>query len=158
MKAEGYNRSMKKLTFLAVGMVLVFFSCASLRFEQREADIMKIISLINGGDSAKLAEVSETPFLLDDEIIMLEGDISTLWTNITAAGFTIAGPDVYLIEQKGEDSYSTFGESMEVESFFSKYLPNTARIARVEGDNVKLLLLVNDKVEGYPKIHGIKVY
>ncbi len=149
---------MKKLIILPVVIIFVLSSCASLRYVQKEEDVLKIVSLINQKDKETLTIISEVPFLFDGEILMLRGDVQTLWGNSTGAGFEIVNPAVLKIEETREETYKALGEAMEIKAYFSKYLPETARIVHVAADNVNILFLLNDKVDGYAKIYGIKVY
>jgi len=148
---------MKKILFLMVIIIVGLSSCASLKFVQKEDDVIKIIDLINKGDSKTLTTVSVTPFLFDGEILMLDSDIDILWKNITDAGFTLQAPSVVKIEEIGVESSRFFGDSMDIRSYFDRYLPETARITHIQAGAVNMLLLLNGKKDGYPQIHGIKV-
>ncbi len=151
-------QSMKKLISVSIGVFIVFMSCASLKYVQKERDVLKLADLVNAKDSKTLAEISASPFLFDGEIIMLPGDLERLWENMVGAGLMMENPAVAEIEEVRGESALLFGESMEVKAFFQKYLPETARTARVAADSGNFIFLLNGKKEGYPKIHGVKVY
>ncbi len=150
--------TMKKLIFLSLGAVIVFISCASLQYVQKEGDVLKLADLVNAGDSETLAEISASPFLFDGEIIMLPGDLERLWKNMAGAGLVMENPVVTEIVEVRADTPLLFGEAMEIKAFFQKYLPETARTARVAADSGNFIFLLNGKEQGYPKIHGVKVY
>ena len=149
---------MNKLLFLLPAVGLFMFSCASLQFVQKESDVLKLAGLVDEGNSRTLTAVSVTPFLFDGEIIMLPGDVAALWNNIAAAGLSMGNPAVIQIDDVDEETARIFGNTMEIEAFFRKYLPETARAARLSADSGNYVFLLNGKEQGYPKIHGLKVY
>lgn len=146
------------LTVIAVASAILFSSCASLRFEQKEEDVLALVSLINRGETETLSRLSQTPFLLDREILMLEKDTKTVWKNLTDAGFSLNQPALEKIEPVTDESYKTFAEAMEIEVYFQKYVPETAKIAHVETEGGPCLFILNDKQDGYPMILGMKVW
>lgn len=157
IRAEDYNTSMKKIIFVAALAAVLLYSCASVKFVQKEGDIQKIVELINAGDHETLGAVSAAPFLFDSEILMLDADIKSLWRNLTDAGFALPGAAVAAIEERSEGDFAAFGDTMDVKTYFTKYLPETARIAVVRAGGMELRLLVNGKVDGYPKVYGMRV-
>jgi hypothetical protein len=149
---------MKKILFLLPAIGVLMFSCASLKYVQKEGDVLKLADLVNSKDSKTLAEISASPFLFDAEIIMLPGDLERLWENMADAGLVMENPMVTEIKEVREETPLLFGASMEIKAFFQKYLPETARMARVSADSGNFIFLLDGKEHGYPKIHGVKVY
>ena len=156
------NKVRTRVSVLLAASVLIaavlLSSCASIRFAQKEEDVLAVVSLINGGEAETLSGLSQTPFLFDREILMLEKDTKTVWNNLTDADFSLKRPAVGKIEPVSEESYKSFADVMEIEVFFEKYVPETAKIARVETDAGPCLFIFNDKQDGYPMILGMKVW
>ncbi len=142
----------------ALSAAVLLSSCASLRFAQKEEDVLTVVSLINKGEAENLSRLSQTPFLFDREILMLEKDTKTVWKNLTDAGFSLKQPAVVKIEPVSEESYKSFSDGMEIEVYFEKYVPETAKIAHVETEGGPCLFILNDKQDGYPMILGMKVW
>ena len=61
--------NMKKIILLMM-ISLLFASCASVQ-KKDERSVFTVAELINQGDSGALFRMSEVPFLLDQEIILL---------------------------------------------------------------------------------------
>jgi hypothetical protein len=138
-------------------LTVVLSSCASVQVVQKEGDVLKIIDLVNQGDSETLKALSRVPFLFDGEIIILESDVKILWENVVNAGFKLPSAEVAAITEAAEQDSAVFGGSMETATYFSKYLPETARIADVRSGSMQVLLLLDGKKDGYPQIYGMKV-
>ena len=112
---------MKKLPYLLLVLVL-FASCASIQRSQDEGNIERISELINTGQADKLFAMTELPFLLDQEIVLLDKDAQTFWSTIIEVGFKVEEPMLERGVPIGPDSYKEFYDSMEVRTFFNKYL------------------------------------
>ena len=153
---------MKNNIFLAApAVVLAVFlvSCASFQNYKDERDVEHISELINTGNAEKLIALSELPFLLDQEIIVLKKDIESFWTNVVKAGFTVNEPELERGTPVDDKSYLEFYDSMEVKTFFKKYLPGWTRLLELKtGSGQRILLLVENRIFT-PKnrqIHGFK--
>jgi hypothetical protein len=125
-----------------IAAALVLSSCASLQRFQDEGDLNKVATLINAGRSERLAAMSLTPFLLDQEIIVLPADVSTFWENIAKAGFRVEGAVLARASSVAADSYREFADTMEVKSFFSQYVKEGARILELETSAGQRVLLL----------------
>jgi hypothetical protein len=146
---------MKKLPYLLLS-VLLLASCASIQRSKDEGNIERISELINSGQTAKLADMTETPFLLDQEIIVLDKDVETFWTTIVEVGFKVEEPALERGVKVGPESYLEFYDSMEVETFFKKYLEKQSRLLELKTNTgQRILLLVTDTLFTR-KIHGFK--
>jgi hypothetical protein len=87
--------------------------------------------------------MSATPFLLDQEILVLPQDVAYFWKSILAAGYRLEEPEVERGAPVGPESYKEFRDSMEVRTFFKKYLKKGARLLELRtGDGRRVLLLV----------------
>jgi hypothetical protein len=146
-----------KLLSLLLVLVLIVAACSTVPFAGREENIMKTVNLINLGDTAKLADLTQQPFLFDAEIVMMERDIEMMWRNISEAGFRIINPKLVEAMEVDSESYAQFGNSFEVETYFKKYLPEETTLARIVAENGEFLFLLHGKQEEYPQIYGFKV-
>lgn len=146
---------MKKLSLLLL-IALLLSSCASIQRSRDEGNIERISKLINEGQSEKLAEMSELPFLLDQEIILLEKDVRTFWSTIVEVGFKVEEPILERGSRITPESYKEFYDSMEVQTFFKKYLNKKTRILELKTNtDQRILLLVTDTYFSRT-IHGFK--
>jgi hypothetical protein len=146
---------MKKLPFLLLPVVLLA-SCASLQRSKDEGNIERISELINSGQAEKLTAMTELPFLLDQEIIVLDKDVATFWSTIVKVGFKIEEPSLERGTQVNSESYKQFYDSMEVKTFFKKYLKKQSRLLELKTNTgQRILLLVTDTLFTR-SIHGFK--
>lgn len=137
-------------------LLLVFSSCASLRVARDERNVNRIAARINGRDAGALERMSEVPFLLDQEIVLLPQDVAGFWRNALQAGFTVNDPRLREGRPLEEETYRRFADSMEVRTFFRKYLPKGTRLLELEtGDGRRMLLLVKKRLFS-TRIHGLK--
>jgi len=134
---------MKKILFTAAVAAIVLSSCASFIHMQDSNSVNSFSNLINTGNADKLSKMSKTPFLLDQEIIVLPRDIKTLWNNITKAGYRILEPKLEKGEPVNGNTYLEFYDSMEVKTFFKKHVKKGARVIRFKtGKGKRIILLV----------------
>lgn len=146
---------MKKIPYMLLLAVLLV-SCTSLQRSKDEGNIERISELINTGQAAKLTAMTELPFLLDQEIIVLAKDVETFWSTIVEVGFKVEEPALERGAQVGPESYKEFYDSMEVETFFKKYLEKRSRLLELKTNTgQRILLLVTDTLFTRT-IHGFK--
>jgi len=143
----------KLLLLLAVASLL---SCASIQRSQDIRSMENFSQLINAGKAGDLIGMSAVPFLLDREIIVLDGDIETLWNNIVAAGYTVDEPELERGVAVIEESYLEFNDSMEVKVFFEKYAGKKARLLELKTSSGQRLLLLFELTFGGRQIRGFK--
>jgi hypothetical protein len=125
---------------LAAAVALV--SCASIQRSQDQGTVREVANLINSGDSTKLASLSASPFLLDGEIVPLPTDVVSFWQGIAKAGFRVEGAMLDHGAPVGAVSYKDFADTMEVKSFFSRYVKDGARVLELTisaGTRIRLL-------------------
>jgi hypothetical protein len=139
-----------------VGVVLLLAACASLQQSRDDGNVQRIARLINEGRAAELTRMSAVPFLLDQEIVVLPRDVDTFWSTIIEVGFKVLEPALEAGERVGPDSYKQFYDSMEVRTYFKKYLKKSTRLLALgTGSGQRMLLLVRDSV-GHRTIYGFK--
>ena len=146
---------MKKLLLLGV-VALLMASCATVPVAQREPRIERLLETLNEGSLEEVLPATGTPFLLDREIIILDRDIETMWTNLREVEFSFANYEIRTVEPVDQASYSRFGSTMDVEVYFQKYLPEGAAMVTLGTDNGEFLLLTGGKVEGAPQLYGMR--
>ena len=146
---------MKRLPYLLV-LVIFLASCASIQRSKDEGNIERISDLINTGQAEKLTAMTELPFLLDQEIIVLAKDVETFWSTIVEVGFKVEEPSLERGAKVTTESYKEFYDSMEVETFFKKYLKKQSRLLELKTNTgQRILLLVTDTMFTR-SIHGFK--
>ena len=146
---------MKKLPYLLLSVILLA-SCASIQRSKDEGNIERVSELINTGQAEKLTAMTELPFLLDQEIIVLAKDVSTFWSTIVEVGFKVEEPSLERGVKVTPESYKEFYDSMEVETFFKKYLEKQSRLLELQTNTgQRILLLVTDTLFTRT-IHGFK--
>jgi hypothetical protein len=125
----------------ALAVLLLLASCATIKRDERRAE--SIARLVNTGQAEKLVSMSTVPFLLDQEILVLPSDVAYFWKSILAAGYRLEEPRVERGSPVGPESYREFRDSMEVRTFFKKYVREGARLLELKtGDRQRVLLLV----------------
>jgi hypothetical protein len=127
---------------LLVSVVLA--SCASIQRSQDQGTVRQVAALINSGDSARLASLSASPFLLDGEIVPLPADVASFWQGIAKAGFRVEGAALDKGAPVGAESYRDFAATMEVKSFFARYVKDGTRILELTtsaGTRIRILTL-----------------
>ena len=145
---------MKKiLLFLLCAGVL---SCASLQQKRFTGSVEDVLVYINSGRAEELIAVSQTPFLLDTEIILLKEDIREFWSQILKVGFKI--PDYRSISSTpiAGTTYKAFADTMEVQSFFQKYVSDRAHIVTVDAGSFSVHFITDRVGIGDIKILGMK--
>jgi hypothetical protein len=146
---------MKKLPYLLLA-VIILASCASIQRSEDAGNVERISELINSKQAEKLTAMSELPFLLDQEIIVLPKDVATFWSTIIQVGFKVEEPVLERGARVGPQSYREFYDSMEVQTFFKKYLRKQSRLLELRTNTgQRILLLVTDTLFTR-KIHGFK--
>jgi hypothetical protein len=123
--------------------VLAVSSCASFQRARNQSMIQKVADSINAGQADMLAGLSGSPFLLDGEIIPLAADVSAFWAGIIKAGFRVEAAELVSSAPVGTDAYQQFASTMEVKSFFSRYVGNDSRILELgtsSGKHIRLLI------------------
>lgn len=140
----------------AAALVLLVLSCATGPYVQREDRIQRLVDLINKGGVNEVKGLAETPFLFDGEIVLLQKDLNSLWDNFKAAGFVMKNAKVLEIVRPAADSYKAFDDSMDVKTFFAKYLDRDTSMVKLAADGGVFYLLLGKEVGGYPKIRGLR--
>lgn len=116
----------------------------------------RLIGRINEGGAEERFALSALPFVLDREIIIVERDLRTLWTNLTDAGFALTDPELRSLEYGQESLYRAIGETMDMEVYFDRYAPEDVSVATVAAREGTFLLILGERDRLAPVLHGIK--
>jgi len=143
---------------LALGLAALgaLCSCATAPYTPSEKKVQKLVALIDKGGVGAVKGLSAAPFLLDGEILLRQADVDSAWSNLKAAGFTMGAPKIASIERLGDGSYARFAETMEVRSFFKRYLNKDSVLVALDAAEGRYYLILNREVSGYPRIQAFK--
>jgi len=144
--------------FLCAGIVLaiVLSSCATVPYVQKEDRVYKLIELINRGEVTEVPGLVTTPFLVDGEIVLLQKDLVDFWDNLYNAGFQIRNPRIRQNRFAMPEDARMFRDSMEVRTFFKKYIDTNTSLVEIESADGTYYFLLNREVKGYPRIQGFR--
>ena len=147
---------MKKIIIVSMSILILIAlsSCTTMKAVPKEKAIERFIDLYNTGDTARMAEMTSIPMLIDGEIVARNTDADFFWNSLAKAGFTLDGSESFTTEPINSNSSLLFGNSMEVSTFFAKYVPETAVIVRVKGPGGDFILLLSGRKGRYPFIFG----
>ena len=151
--------SMKQLfpvLALSIAAALTLTSCASIQRSRDQGAVRRLTDVINSGQSEKLSSMSVTPFLLDGEIVLLPADVSAFWTGIEKAGFRVQGSALESGVPVTAESYRQFADTMEVKSFFSRYVKDNARILEMSTSSGRRIRILTRSTWFSWKILGLK--
>jgi PBP1b-binding outer membrane lipoprotein LpoB len=146
---------MKKILII-LAVIIIFSSCSCFKVREYTDTADSIISFINSGKIEQMNSMTDIPFILDDEIIMLKGDMDIFWRNIINAGFSINDAvytDTFDVES---GDFKLFADKMEVESYFKNYITEEAKIILIEAKNFRLIFLLDENDKGEIRIKGFK--
>ncbi len=141
----------------ACAALLALSSCASLQHGWDQGDVNMVADLINAGQSAKLASMSGSPFLIDGEVVPLKADVAGFWDGIIKAGYKVQGPQLGAAAPVSADSYKQFADTMEVRAFFKNYVKKDTRILELKTSAGKsILLIIKDSPFSKKIVQGFK--
>ncbi len=146
----------RKAAFVLLCVLTILSACKTVPVSQRERRVQILLDRLNERDVEHAMEVSRIPFVFDQEIIVLESDVETLWSNLEQAGFSFANHRVREIRPVHAGSYREFGDTMDMEVYFSKYLSEDGTIVHIDTDYGGFLVLVGDRRRGLPQLFGMK--
>jgi hypothetical protein len=147
---------MKKIFIAIVSIMLLIAlsSCTTMKAVPSERAVERFIELYNSGDTVRMTEMTSIPMLIDGEIVARNADANFFWTRLAEAGFKLDGSETYSVLPTDLNSSLLFGDSMEVSTFFVKYVPETAVLVRVKGPGGDFILLLSGRKGKYPYIFG----
>ena len=115
-----------------------------------------MVALINDGKADELYAMTQTPFLLDGEIVVLDNDMRDLWETITSGGAKVS--NLVLVESYPveENTYKRFADTFEVKSYFERYVSKDGHVVIVETEDLRLFFLMDKTKKGAKKLIGLK--
>lgn len=146
----------KILVGLIALLSFLLVSCASTPYVQKESDVLKLIRLINEGKVTEVDGLSPAPFVLDTETLYLDSDVATMWANLKAASFSMSDPKFSSTEPVNAESYKLFADTFDMKNYFEKYATKDSSVVTIVTAEGRYLLLLDRKVDGYPRIRGFK--
>ncbi len=141
---------------LLFAVSLPLISCATGPYVQKESGVLKLVDLINEGEVTEIDGLTPAPFALDGETLYLESDVATFWKNLKAASFAMSSPRFVGANHLAPDSYKTFADTFDMKNFFEKYTGKDTSLAVVDTKEGRYYLLLERKVQGYPRVRGLK--
>jgi hypothetical protein len=151
-----FMRNAQRFGLALVIGILLFAGCKTTPVAQRDRAVDRLIETINSGNVEEITELSQTPFVLDRELLMLESDVQTMWERLYGAGFSLEGAEVESVNPADSESYRTFSPSMEMRVYFRKYLADDGTVVRVASDQGTFVLLVGGRQFFTPELYGLK--
>ena len=136
---------------LSVLIILSVSGCASTAPADSD-DAAEIAALINTGNSAGLVNLSADSFLLDSEILHGPTLTESFWNGLIEAGFTLTNPVVTENRPPQESDKSFFGDSVEVDAFFSRYIPPSSMLFRIASDDTAIVMILAPAEKGGDEI------
>lgn len=137
-----------------MALVAALASCATVPVSQRERRVEALLAELNTAGIERLTELSARPFLLDGEIVILERDLNTMWTNLREAGFAFDAATVRELGPVDEGTYRAFGDTMDVRAWFARYAADDAGLATVRTTHGTFLILTGERDGRTPRIFG----
>ncbi len=147
---------MKKMFFpvvLAAALILLG-ACSTVKSVPRHRAVVRLMELINSSDAEMVSSLSRIPMLVDGEIVQRPSDVENFWNLVTKARFAVNTMEDYDIRPVGKDTYRVFSDTMEVRTFFDKYVPETAVTVTVDSNSGKYVFLLSGRKGRYTYILG----
>ena len=145
----------RKAAFVLLA-ALAFAACETVPVAQRENRVQTLLDNLNERDVDYAIGVSRTPFVFDQEIVVLERDIETMWNNLRNAGFSFRNHRIVEIRPVHAGSFREFGNTMDMEVYFDRYLAADGTIVEIDTDYGRFLMLVGDRRRFLPELFGMK--
>ena len=135
---------------------LFLSSCAGLVGPPGGADAERLAALVNSGTPEALSQSSSLPFLVDQEIVSLKGDVAAFWKAVRGVRLELAVIPGFPAPLVTGDTYKDFGASFETRVFFKKYLPREARLYTFTVQGGKRVMLIAKDDLFSRTVYGLK--
>jgi hypothetical protein len=117
---------------------------------------LALVSLVNSGSVSGTEGILLAPFAFDGEILYLEGDVLKLWKNLEGASFSLEGASIESCAPAGDDAWTLFGDTPDMQRFFRAYSGKDSLIAAFDTDRGRWLFLLEGSTGSFPGIRGLK--
>ena len=104
--------------------------------------MFEVIELINAGDSENLAARSTDTFMLDSEILHNPKLIKNLWEGLAESSFKITNPVIFTNRRLLPTDRIFFGNNVEVDAFFERYVPEKASLFEIKTNSGKYIFIL----------------
>lgn len=142
---------------VVLGFLIVFIgACATVPPSQDEERVEALIGVINEADADLMVEHTERPFLFDSEIVPLANDVYVLWRNAFNAGFSLPNATIVSLDVVDSETYTRYRDSVELETYFRRTLPEGATVARIQAQHGTFELILGDERNGLPAVYGLR--
>jgi hypothetical protein len=145
---------MRRLLLIAACAVSLG-SCATFLRPPEGGEAARLAERINSGGADALAGQSSLPFLVDQEIVQIKGDVAAFWKAVKESGIRLAGTSDAVLNA-GPEAYRAFADTFEMKAFFKKYVPPGARIVSLATQAGKRVLLIIADEMFASRIYGFK--
>ncbi|MDC7226652.1 MAG: hypothetical protein PQJ61_07795 [Spirochaetales bacterium] len=145
------SRTLIRTVLIALSVMLLFSACASLS-RAAEDDALEVIYLINEGKVEQLTSMTAETFLLDAEILQGAGTAKLFWSGLAEAGFKLNNPVIIDKNQPSAAEKAVLGNSIEVDTFFTKYVTTDSMYFRIASDSGEIALIIGPDDTGELKI------
>ena len=142
------------ITGVSAAILIILASCTTMEAVPKENSIHRFIDLFNTGNAALIGEMTSIPMLIDGEVVARSDDADFFWNRLEEVGFKLDKETEYNVQAVSKKARLLFGDTWEVNTFFDKYVPNTAVIVRVSGPGGDFILLLSGRKGKYPFIFG----
>jgi tRNA1(Val) A37 N6-methylase TrmN6 len=148
---------MKRICAAALVILAVMTSCGTTYdFLAKESTTQTVIDLINSGNSAKLAELTVVPSIIEGQIVYSKDDIKEFWKILSDAKYSVKDAKIADVQPADGKHAALFGETKDIALFFAKYPPkNESAVVTVETGKGTLYLLIANRKGDFPQIYGI---
>ena len=131
---------------IAAAVLAMLGSCATLRRTADQGVVDRVERHLRLGDGEALARMSQVPFLLDGEVVVLPEDIRGFWDAVAAGSWTLSDAALRSGAAVDEVSWRLFAPTQEARAFFRNYGPEGARLLELENDGgERVLVLFHEK-------------
>lgn len=116
---------------------------------------LRIVELMNRGAVEELVKHTRVPFVLDNELIMLEGDAQSFWKSATESGVNINVNALTVHKSTENEFLNRFGNTMDMKVFY-KHLPQNAQIVVFDTSLGQATFVLGEIRWGVPDIFCFK--
>lgn len=144
------------LIFLSVLVVWLLAACSSLPYSMQAKKIDALIDLLAEGNAAETAASTALPFVLDQELLAMPGDVERFWELAYQAGLDFGSSMVLSIRSIDEESKKELGSTWDMSTYAEVYLPADASLVEVQTAAGRFLLLLGGRNRQLPILHGLR--
>jgi hypothetical protein len=143
-----------RLAAIVVALVAFFASCATAPKSVDDRRLLGLLGEIDAADAAGAAELSDLPFVFDQEVIVRRSDLDLLWSELKVSGLRLASARVVAVAAV-RDPVSV-GSTFLLQAFGGHVAEEPVSIVEIEAADGPMLLLVESRgLRGY-RLRGMR--